>query len=304
MPCFSPLYGYKSKHVSANGKRTITFSSKSGFSDLQMTVPCGQCIGCRIDRSRQWALRCVHESKLHTANSFVTLTYDENNVPPGHSLVKRDLQLFFKNLRYSHGQFRYFAAGEYGDQTKRPHYHVLLFGIDFRDDRKKHSQNKRGDALYTSESLTKTWGLGQSYIGEFNYASAAYTARYIMKKQLGKNSSESEAYTRYDSVTGELYQVEPEFCLMSRRPGLGSGWYDKYKKDAFPSDYLVHEGKKHPVPRFYYDKLKKSDPGQFDEISNKRKLARLLDKPNSTPDRLYTREVCKKAKLSLLKRTI
>ncbi|AXH74040.1 MAG: replication initiator protein [Microviridae sp.] len=304
MPCYSPLHGYKSRLLTASGKRKIVFSAAAGYSDLAMTVPCGQCIGCRIDRSRQWALRCVHESKLHIHNSFVTLTYDDDNLPLGHSLQKRDLQLFFKKLRKNYAPFRYFACGEYGDQTRRPHYHIIFFGIDFHEDRKKHSTGKRGNPLYTSQTLQNAWPYGHSSVGEFNYATAAYTARYIMKKQLGKDSANRDAYTRFDSVTGELFQVTPEFSLMSRKPGIGTGWYEKYSSDAFPSDFLVHEGKKHPVPRFYFNKLEKEAPDVHQLLKTKRAHARKSDYANNTPDRLYTREEVKLSKIKQLTRDL
>lgn len=268
-----------------------------------MTVPCGQCIGCRIDRSRHWALRCVHESKFHLRNSFLTLTYSDDLLPAGLSLEKKHLQDFFKRLRNYGFEFRYFAVGEYSD-SNRPHYHVLLFGEDFSADRKKHSSTPRGDIQYISATLQKIWGFGHCMIGSFNYATAAYTARYVMKKQFGTKNLDHENYSRVDLVTGQIYQVLPEFSLMSRKPGIGSQWYEKYKSDAFPSDFLIHEGKKHPVPRYYYEKLKKEEPKKFEKISTKRAKARLENAHNSTPDRLYTREECKKSQISQLKRNL
>ncbi|AXH73753.1 MAG: replication initiator protein [Microviridae sp.] len=302
MPCYSPLHGYKARKVTHLGKRQFVFSRKNGYSDLAFTVPCGQCIGCRIDRSRHWALRCVHEAKMHSASCFVTLTYDDDHLPKGGTLVKSDLQKFFKRLRKLY-PFRYYAAGEYGDEGQRPHYHAILFGINFFDDRKIHTKKKTG-TLFTSETLTKTWGLGHCLIADFSYSTAAYTARYIMKKQVGKNGHEAPQYERLDPSTGEIGFALPEFALMSLKPGLGSGWYDKYHKDAFPSDFLVHQGKKHPVPRFYYQKLKISNPELHRKIQLKRIEKRDETKDNSTTERLRTREVVKKSQLSNLQRNL
>lgn len=302
MPCYSPLRGFASRHLTANGKRKITFDRSGGYVDMPMTVPCGSCIGCRIDRSRQWALRCVHESKSHARSSFLTLTYNDQNLPPGNSLVKSDLQNFFKRLRNSCGPFRYYACGEYGEKDNRPHYHVICFGLDFSEDRKKFTTNSRGDYLYKSQNLTDIWDKGHCLLGLFNYSTAAYTARYCMKKMTGKDSALH--YTRVDLSTGEEYQVLPEFALMSLKPGIGADWYEKYKKDAFPSDFLIHEGKKHSVPRYYADKLKREDETTYKVVKTKRKVHLKNFPEHNTPDRLYTRELCKLSQIKTLTRNI
>ncbi|AXH73280.1 MAG: replication initiator protein [Microviridae sp.] len=309
MPCYSPLYGYKSALVTKNGKRKVVFSRNKGFADLQMTVPCGQCIGCRIDRSRMWAIRCTHEAKLHEANSFITLTYDDEHLPHDNGLSKDHFQKFMKRLRFAiqPAFVRFFACGEYGDLNQRPHYHAVLFGYDFTYDRKVHSKKKKGEQEiihYTSELLSKAWGMGRCTLTSFNYSAAAYTARYVMKKQNGKNALQHENYSRLNLSTGEIYQVQPEFALMSMRPGLGHGWYEKYKKDAFPSDFLIHEGKKHSVPRYYLDKLKKQNPEMAIKVTDKRKKMRLTTAADNTSDRLAVREECKKAQLSQLTRSL
>lgn len=304
MPCYFPLHGYRSNKLSENGKRQFVFSRKNGYVDQALTVPCGQCLGCRIDRSREWALRCVHESRFHKQNSFITLTYDDEHLPIDGSLDKTHLQKFFKRLRKKLGQFRYFSCGEYGDTSSRPHYHAIIFGVDFSEDRQQVSKNKQGNILYSSETLSQAWGMGNCWIGNFTYQTAAYTARYVMKKQIGKNGSDHPNYSRLNVNTGELIQVAREFACMSMRPGLGSAWYDKFKSDAFPSDFLVHEGKKHPVPRFYVNKLKEGNSYEFDLIAKKRKKAREENSANSTTDRLRVRHEVKKSQLSKLTRSL
>lgn len=301
MPCYSPLKGYYSKSRGQSGKRSIVFTRNSGFTDLAVTVPCGKCIGCRIEKSRQWAIRCTHESKLHDRNCFLTLTYNDENLPLNQSLVKKDLQTFFKALRKKYGSFRYFASGEYGSEL-RPHYHIILFGLDFSSDRKKHTKNDQGDILFTSETLSKIWTAGFHLIGNFSYSSAAYVARYVVKKIGGENADDH--YSRVNLCTGEWFPVLPEFALMSRRPGIGSGWYDKYKNDTFPSDFLIHDGKKHTVPRFYYDKLKKESEQTASKVKAKRKKSQIANAADCTPDRLADREICKQSQLSQLKRSL
>lgn len=300
MACYSPLHGYQSKTATANGKHQITFTHKTGFADKVMTVPCGICIGCRIDRSRSWAIRCVHESKMHQANSFLTLTYNDENLPEGGTLVKEHLQGFIKRLRSTVGTLRYFACGEYGEKEKRPHYHVILFGHDFAHDRKYHKKSETGNTLYTSETLSKAWTCGHAYIGAFTYATAAYTARYVLKKVNGEAALEH--YQSTNIYTGEVRPIKPEFIVMSLKPGIGKPWYDKYKNDAFPSDFLVHEGKKHNVPKYYTELLKRESEQIHKEVKLKRKREMKKQAANSTPDRLYVREQVKKSKLSQLKR--
>src|SRR3954449_8205389 len=119
MPCYCPQSAYR---TSSGG---VTFCRSGSLSGEKFSLPCGQCIGCRLERSRQWAMRCVHENKMHPRSSFVTLTYDDKNIPPAGSLSKRDFQLFMKRLRKSQSNpLRFFACGEYGETTHRPHYHV------------------------------------------------------------------------------------------------------------------------------------------------------------------------------------
>lgn len=305
MPCHFPLYGYKSNKLSDNGKRVFVSARKDGYIDQPVTVPCGQCIGCRIDRSREWALRCYHESKFHSRSCFATLTFDDEYLPADGCLDKTVIQKFMKRLRFHFpdATIRFFACGEYGEDKNRPHYHIILFGIDFYEDRKKHSI-KKDKTYYTSETLSKIWGFGHCLITNFSYANAAYTARYIMKKQMGKNAQEHEQYETVNEQTGELFQRTPEFALMSRNPGLGSSWYDKYKTDAFPSDFLVVDGKKHPVPRFYVNKLKKQSVTEHAMIVKKRKRAREANASESTTDRLRVKHEVLKSKIKTLSRTL
>lgn len=243
---------------------------------------------------------------MHEKNCFITLTYDNDHIPHGGTLNKEELQKFFKRLRKRGFQFRYYACGEYGEQGLRPHYHAVLFGVDFAHDRKKHSKNAQGDIIYSSSTLDEVWGSGQCRIGAFNYSTAAYVARYCMKKQNGKNAIDAEQYERFD-VHGEIFSVLPEFALMSRRPGIGTEWYEKFGSDAFPSDFLIHQGKKHPVPRYYFDKLKKDNPQLAETIRIKRAVARSISEEREErlpSDALYDKFVNKSSQLSKLSRSL
>lgn len=288
MACTKPITGYYAKSTNPSGKRSIVFDRKRAFSDLPVVLPCGMCLGCRIDKARQWSLRCVHEAKQHVFNSFVTLTYEDDHLPSDSAVNKRELQLFFKKLRKAGFVFRYYASGEYGTINNRPHYHVLFFGIDFHEDRRLHRiQNEK--RYYTSETLTRIWGNGRADITGLNITTAQYVAKYIIGKKLGKDAEDDPVYSRLDLSTGEWFSVNPEFVLMSRRPGIGSDWYDQYHTDAFPSDFLVHEGRTYGVPRYYTNKLRSKDESAFKPIRAKRRREAEINK--RTPEQLDAKHI-------------
>jgi len=285
----------------------VVFSPKKGWVDRKVDLPCGQCIGCRIQRSRQWAARCVHEASMHEANCFITLTHRElppervdkktGEIIPVGSVDVRVWQLFAKALRRKIGRFRFFMCGEYGDENHRPHYHALIFGHDFRADRVvyKHKPHR----LWTSETLTKTWGHGHAIIGSLTYETAAYCARYCMKKVNGPDAETHYQRTRPD--TGERYNVRPEFVTMSRRPGIGAPWLEAFKSDVYPSDQVVIGGKTFRPPRFYDNNLPE---GELEALKKKRRRAVQQRSTELTPDRLDTREKVLKSTLQTLKRDL
>lgn len=284
MVCFKPLKAYRK----VGGG--VSFSVKEGIPASFLSLPCGQCIGCRVKRSREWALRCVHEAKLHEHNSFLTLTYSPESCPKDGGLVVKDLQDFWKRLSYrlvgsySKRPFRYFACGEYGESNLRPHYHACLFGVDFSGDRELMRPSKFGN-LYYSRMLEAEWKHGFCTAGDLTYSSAAYVARYVMKKATGKLAE--ERYQRYDSSTGEYWLVKPEFVVMSRRPGVGSAWFDKWKSDVYPSDEVVFDGKRFRPPRYYDNKL---DSEVLKALKDKRCASLLGRREDLTEDRLRVRE--------------
>ncbi len=177
MPCYTPLNAWATKSANKDGKRGIVFSPKHGSNWEPIALPCGQCIGCRISQSKNWAIRCVHEASLHEFNCFVTLTYNESSLPTGGTLVKRDVQLFLKRLRkqFSGLTIRFYCCGEYGENLLRPHYHLILFGVDFPD-KYLMSQSKAGIKIYRSPTLERLWTYGFSSIGNVTFESAAYGA--------------------------------------------------------------------------------------------------------------------------------
>lgn len=260
-------------------------------------------MGCRIDRSQQWAVRCTHEASLYDHNTFITLTYNNENLPEDGSLQKRDWQLFMKRLRkyYSPKKIRFYMCGEYGTEYRRPHYHACLFNHWF-DDQKLYKNNRTGDPLYTSEILTDIWGKGMTTHGPFTYATAAYVSRYIMKKRGGAEAATH--YCKMDQKTGEVYQIEPEFTLMSRMPGIGQNWFDQFQSDVFPCDFVVVDGRKKKVPLFYTNQLKKDDETEYLKIRGRRVRAAEKHADNNTPERRKVREKVLEARTKNLKREL
>jgi len=308
MACYHPLEGYRSRERNESGKRSIVFSVKDGYADLPVSVPCGQCIGCRLDRSKQWAIRMQHEASLHQDNCFITLTYSDDKLPGDGGLCLRDFQLFMKRLRkrFSGQLIRFFHCGEYGDDTSRPHYHSILFGCNFSD-RVLFSKSDSGHSVFVSPTLTDLWGLGHAVVGDFTFESAAYCARYVMKKINGDRLDVDACpthYARLDESTGEIHTVEPEYATMSRRPGIGQGWFRKFSSDVFPDDFVVHDGMKVKTPNFYLNLHQKV---HGEKLIERLKLARIKKarkhKADQTPERLRVKERVKLAQISTLKRS-
>lgn len=260
MKCFNLLLGYQPPN---GGQLTFTppkGSIAQGYRPIQ--VACGSCIGCRLSQSRVWAARMCMEAQCHKQNSFLTLTYADEHLPFAGQLEKEHVQLFLKRLRISldrkYGKkIRFYYVGEYGDRTNRPHYHILLFGHDFSIDRTFLKKTRKGYPIYTSPTLSDAWPYGHANIGEFNFESAAYCARYCLKKQVGKkNPLYEDVYC--DIETGEVIRRVPEFGQPSTRPGIGAEWYARFGADVRRTDFVIMRNKKMLPPR-YFDKLTQKD---------------------------------------------
>lgn len=318
MPCYKPLQGWRSRRLTPNGKRGIVFKESQGYSDMPVTVACGQCIGCRLQRSLMWAVRCVHEAQLHEYNCFITLTYDDEHLPMHNTLVKEHFQKFMKRLRkkytpknpfsktnqkeawkeyHKKNAIKYYHCGEYGEHTSRPHYHACIFNFQFKD--LELWSERDGVCLYVSEELNDLWGLGYATVGDVTFESAAYTARYIMKKVNGDNAESH--YQRLDLRTGELYMVETEYTTMSN--GIGKEWFKKYKGDCYPKDFVTVRGVKNTVPKYYDGLYEIDEPEEMEKIKALR-VKRSKEDENNTVERLRIREAVKKAAIKLLKRDL
>lgn len=283
MSCYAPLVAWKSRDpddIGVSGKIKLVFKAELGYPNTRIEIACGQCIGCRLDKARSWAIRCLHEASLYQKNLFLTLTYDDDHLPLDHSLHKEDLQKFFKRLRkhYEPERIRFYACGEYGEQFSRPHYHCLIFNLWPSDALyyKKVGQHE----MFTSATLADIWGKGWCPFGRITYDSAAYTARYILKKITGDNADEA-----YQGRT-------PEFTQMSRRPGIGREWYEKFKKDIYTHDKCVLPGGWIARPPKYYDNLFDSDdPVKLKEFKTAR-AQRAKENPENTDERRAIKWKC------------
>lgn len=281
------------------GDGSITFVDKLSYSNL--SLPCGKCIGCRLERSRQWAVRCIHEAKMHEENCFITLTYNDVHVPYDYSLNYSHFQLFMKRLRKSLGdkKISFYMCGEYGENFDRPHFHACIFGHAFGF-LEPVGKSPAGSIIYRSLELEKLWTYGFSSVGQVTFESAAYTARYIMKKITGDLADEH--YKFVVPETGEVVWRTPEFNRMSLKPAIGLRWLERYRADVYPHDRVVLNGSVSKPPRYYDKYLKKINPLLLEAIQLKREIG--YDKTDNTDERLKAKEICANARVNRYSRFI
>lgn len=309
MPCYRPLQAWRGA-VLPSGKRSVVFQRGDASPVAgELQLPCGQCVGCRLERSRQWAMRCVDEASLYKQNCFLSLTYNDENLPKDGSLCLRDFQLFMKRLRKSAGcRLRFFHCGEYGSKFGRPHYHCLVFGFDFAD-KLLYKVTNSGEKLYVSKKLSELWPVGFSSVGSVTFESAAYVARYVMDKVTGDdarrvNSLGLSHYERLDAKTGEVFSLKPEYVTMSRRPGIGKGWFEKFKLDCFPSDYRIMRGIKMLPARYYGSLYELENPEGFKKLKLDRVRRASAFADDNDSFRLAVKEEVKLAQIRTLRRSM
>lgn len=275
---------------------------------MPVELPCGQCSGCRLEKSRQWALRCVHENSLHQDSYFLTLTYDEEHLPEDSGLNKKHLSDFIKRYRQKlrrdygkHKKIRFYACGEYGEENKRPHYHAIIYGHS-PTDLMVYGTTRDKNTLYTSDYIAGLWPYGRHIIGAVTFESAAYVARYIMKKvNINENTPEHlrRTYERVDPETGEAFTVIPEYTVMSRRPGIGQGWYKKFGEETYRDDYIIERGVKMQPPKYYDEQYP-----HIEKIKKTRRRKASERAEDYTPERLAVKEKALAAQLRALKRSL
>lgn len=338
MPCYHPLSAYQ--HARDGGQPIFRLPKNSNASYIPLELPCGRCIGCRLAKSREWSVRCMHEASLHWDNCWLTLTLNDeykNTRPNPYSLEKgpkSEITRFLKRLRKKFGSgIRFLYCGEYGETCffcnkperlcysegcknfypwrGRPHYHACIFNHDFTDKvLYKHINNL---PHYTSETLDALWtdpktklNMGQATISDLTPDSAAYTARYSLKKITGDLAKKDDPITKikfYQRINlyGEIIDLQPEYINMSRNPGIGKNWLDLYPKEVLDNDSVLFKSLRIKPPRYYDQKLTLTNP----EIIEENKQIR-IDKAKSSPDntleRLATREYITNQKAAKLHR--
>jgi len=257
----------------------------------EVTVPCGFCLGCRAKQARDWAFRILHETRVHDSAWFVTLTYSNENIPAYGSLYPEHLRILFKTLRRDGHKISYFACGEYGETTQRPHYHAVLYGLDLLD---KHLlRDSPRTPVWRSPFLESYWTHGLSEFSSVTPGSASYVAGYVRKKVRKKTFPEH--YTRVDPDTGELVDLEPEFSRMSLKPAIGKRWIEKYWEDVYPRDFVVMNGKEYKPPRYYDKWMEKNHP----EIMFEVKMKRDSEAEYIPPEKLQAKEKIHRARSNL-----
>ena len=316
MPCYAPLKAWLPPAGEVNpktGDGRPLFSYEPGLISRgwqEIQVPCGQCIGCRLEKARQWACRCMHEASLYDNNCFITLTFSDKYLNPDMSLHKEDFVNFMKRFRKfvsgsSASGIRFFHSGEYGDLNLRPHHHAIIFNYDFPD--KYLWETRRGIRYYRSDILEKLWPYGNIRIGNVTFESCGYVARYVLKKITGKDSRDYYGNRILPYVT------------MSRRPGIGLEWLKKYVRDVYPNDFIVvRNGIRCKPPRYYDDMynylqayIGREDLVELDTIDDIKKRrkdraieqkARLYENEYEEYERLMVKEYIKEKRIESLKR--
>lgn len=291
MACNYPLTVYQDRDGGP-----VSFFERAGMD--QLSVPCGRCAGCRLGRAQAWALRCQHEASLHDENCFLTLTYDDAHLPPVASLRYSDVQKFLRSLRkeVAPKRFSFLCAGEYGERTARPHYHLLLFGHGF-DRLQDFSRAGVPGRLGESEAVGELWRHGNHFVGELTPESASYVSQYCLKKVYGRAAV--EFYDVVDVDTGEvLGRRVPEFLRMSLRPAIGRKWYEKFSSDVFPVDYAVSSGVRSRVPRYYEKLFRRDHEAEFEEVEWRRQERMESNVESRSVERRSAREEILRARIA------
>lgn len=314
MRCFHPVTAYRTDGGD------VLFYDRNGR-DRAIQIRCGKCIGCRVSRSEDWAVRCCHEAKQHDTSVFLTLTFDSEKCRVPEGIYHYPFQKFMKRLRKSREivhidvqswasgarkyrsvtrpLIKYFMCGEYGENFGRPHYHALVFGVDFPD---KKILKHKPMLLWTSAELEKLWPYGFSSIGSVTYESAQYVAGYVVTRKDGEEADDH--YWRVHPVTGEMVQVPPEYGHMSLRSAIGKEFISRYTADIYTTDEAIVNGVRHRTPK-YYDKQKLQYRDSYsDEVLWERQKMALALEADSSQDRLAVQEQVARARLSLKRKLL
>lgn len=272
MPCYHPIPAWESRQLASTRRFGITFRKAEAYTDRPVDLPCGKCIGCRIRRANEWGTRVMNELKDAGLSSFVTLTYDDQHLPPGASLNKDDLQRFWKRLRKAGHTIRYFACGEYGETTNRPHYHAVVLG--YWPSHRVQLPGNRNIPLYRSPELEKLWPLGHSSFSPVTRENATYVAKYT----LGKYDEKGQPR--------DFGERLPPYLTMSTHPGIGHNYArDNARALAHHDGIRLRGGSLAALPRYYDKVLDRHDPHLARGLKTRRK-EKAADRGDVTLDQL------------------
>lgn len=303
MPCYRPL------RVATDDDGRLDWSNYApdNVADQPVMVPCGKCFGCRQALARDWWIRIFHEGLDHTElyrdpgtgvstripdNCMVTLTYDEAHLPDGGLLVRHHLTGFLRRAGHRwHGKPRHFAVGEYGGQTMRPHFHVILFGHSFSKERYRR-RTSDGQELVCSHLLDELWPNGLASIDDLNAGTARYVAGYVASKGHDDNNLTGPLAHRVNAESGEIqvYAVAPEFRTMSRAPGLGLRWIQEHYERVYERDCVTIEGRDLPPPAAYDRWLRKHHASLHSDVQARRLDKRRDSQLEWSPERVAAAE--------------
>lgn len=290
----------------------VSFYADAALDHLE--IPCGRCAGCRLGRAQAWSIRCQHEASLHDENCFVTLTYDDGHLPSvggaggvspavassvsSSTLFYPHVQAFNRSLRkrVAPKRFSFLCAGEYGERTSRPHYHMLLFGHRFD---RLWDLSRRGEVgqLGESDEVKELWPFGNHFVGELTPQSASYVSQYCLKKVYGQGGD--SFYDVVEPFSGEvLGRRVPEFLRMSLRPAIGRRWFEKFGSDVLPRDVALSENVRYHVPRYYEKLFATESPLEMDEVEFHRHILSKERAMNRAIERRSAREEILRARVA------
>ena len=227
MACLKSRPAWEMKKRYPDEKTKLRFTQPKPYREPDLWTFCGKCAGCQERKKKDWGIRCYHESQMHEKCCFLTVTYDEQYVPE--RISRKHLSNFMKRLKRLYGkQIRYFGVGEYGEKTGRPHYHVIIFGEDFRD---KEFTFLISEKAWGNMKLQELWGMGAIHISDLNPARAFYTAGYTAKKLDDPDT----------------------FSIKSSNPPIGKSWVERYADNLLRLHSVRINGQEYPIPRVYLE---------------------------------------------------
>ena len=301
MPCYSPIKAWEKRHPEDNGNYGITFTPAEAQLDSPIDIPCGGCIGCRLDKAADWSTRATNELRYHDDACFITLTYNDDHLPNDKSINRDDPRNFLRRLRraYPDQKIRYFGCGEYGKNQQgeinpftgkpdigRPHYHYIIYGMNF-DDRRL--INDDDIPQYESQQLEELWGKGFTSLGNADQKNIDYISQYTTKKINGNMAADHYKYL--DPVTGEEINRQPEFISVSTQPGIGSQWFDDFEGDCLKGFITNGKGRVQKIPKYYKRQMKERFCSENYETVKKNTMKHVKpDHPDNSPERLKARE--------------